>query len=110
VIAGGGAGVVVDTQLGLLRESLLDQPTRTALAAMDGSETRVVGSHRFFTRPDLPAAQIDEETPGHEIAGRLGASITDALVPFGQDSAIAAGLAKRFVTVGGVVQGLRTSV
>ncbi|WP_202977822.1 type I polyketide synthase [Nocardioides daphniae] len=110
VVAGGGAGVVLDTQLGLTRESLFDAATRTALTAMDGSETRVVNGVRFFTRPDLPSAQVSEETGTDELVGRLGASITTHLVPFGQDSATAAGLAERFVTVGGVVQGITTSI
>ncbi|MBE7324084.1 acyltransferase domain-containing protein, partial [Nocardioides sp. Y6] len=110
VVAGGGAGVVVDTQLGLLRESLLDETTRGALRAMDGSETRVVAGHRFFTRPDLPAARVTDEADRDEVAGLLGHDVLTDLVPFGQDSAVAARWAERFVTVGGAVQGLRTSV
>ncbi|QCX28868.1 type I polyketide synthase [Nocardioides jishulii] len=110
VVAGGGAGVVLDTQLGLLRESLLDAATRSALAAMDGSETRVVAGWRFFTRPDLPAARLPEDASADEVADLVGASITADLVPFGQDSATAAGLAERFVTVGGVVQGITASI
>jgi NAD(P)H-dependent flavin oxidoreductase YrpB (nitropropane dioxygenase family) len=52
-IAGGAAGVVLDSQLALVRESSLAAPIRAAIAAMDGSETTVLFGHRVFTRPDL---------------------------------------------------------
>jgi acyl transferase domain-containing protein/NAD(P)H-dependent flavin oxidoreductase YrpB (nitropropane dioxygenase family) len=110
VIAGGGAGVVLDVQLGLLRESRLDRDARQALAAMDGSETRVVGGHRFYTRPDLPAAALPDETPATEVASFLGADLRQNLVPFGQDGGFSAGLAERYVTVGGVVQAVQAAM
>ncbi|MCB0960968.1 MAG: hypothetical protein KDB04_15780, partial [Acidimicrobiales bacterium] len=40
VLAGGGAGVLVDSQLALAREVPTGDDLRRALAAMDGSETR----------------------------------------------------------------------
>ena len=110
VMAGGGAGVVLDVQLGLLRESGLDTDTRHALAAMDGSETRVVGGHRIYTRPDLPAAALAEDTPDAEVAASLGSRLRHDLVPFGQDGGFAEGLARRHATVGGVVQAIRHAV
>ena len=45
-VAGGAAGVVLDAQLALARESSLPAPIRSALAAMDGSETALVAGHR----------------------------------------------------------------
>ena len=110
VVAGGGAGVVLDVQLGLVRESALDADARHALGAMDGSETRVVGGHRIYTRPDLTAAALAEDTPPAEVAARLGFRLRHDLVPFGQDGGFAAGLARRYVTVGGVVQAVRAAV
>jgi NAD(P)H-dependent flavin oxidoreductase YrpB (nitropropane dioxygenase family) len=110
VVAGGGAGVVLDAQLGLLREAGIGVDLRRALAAMDGSETRVVGNHRFFTRPDLPAAAVPEDTGEGEIASFLGADPRTALVPIGQDGGFASGLADRFVTVGGVVQAVQGAI
>ncbi|WP_110181359.1 type I polyketide synthase [Nocardioides solisilvae] len=110
VVAGGGAGVVLDTQLGLLRESALGPAARQALAAMDGSETRVVGGVRFFTRPDLPAASLEEQGDPAAVRAMLGPDLHRQLVPFGQDSGAAADLAQRFVTVGGVVQAVRAAV
>lgn len=110
VIAGGGAGVVLDAQLGLLREAGLTHDLRRALEAMDGSETRVVGGHRFLTRPDLPAAAVPEETTASEIATFLGSDPRTSLVPIGQDGGFAAGLAARYVTVGGVVQAVQAAI
>ncbi|MFC6154995.1 type I polyketide synthase [Nocardioides yefusunii] len=110
VVAGGGAGVVVDTQLGLLREAALPATTAAALRLMDGSETRVVGGHRLYTRPDLEVAALDDAVTSAEVAARLGADLHSDLVPLGQDCGVASDWATRFVTVGGVVQALRESV
>ena len=108
--AAGAAGVVLDTQLALVRECPLDAATRNAIAAMDGSETRVVGGHRVFTRPDLPASQVPVDAPADEVAARLGPDVRTDLVPVGQDGAGASLLAERFVTAGGVVTAIRRSI
>ena len=110
VIAGGGAGVLLDSQLGLLREAGLAVDLRRAVEAMDGSETRVVGGHRFYTRPDLPAAALPDDTGPGEVATFLGADPRTSLVPMGQDGGFAAGLATRFATVGGVVQAVQAAI
>jgi hypothetical protein len=78
VVAGGGPGVLLDAQLGLLREGGLGVDARRALEAMDGSETRVVGGHRFFTRPDLPAAALPETASAAEVAALMGADLQAA--------------------------------
>ena len=54
-MAGGAAGIVLDSQLALLRESIVPKEVTDAIAAMDGSETAVVGGHRIYSRPDLAA-------------------------------------------------------
>ncbi|MCU1356526.1 MAG: beta-ketoacyl synthase [Acidimicrobiales bacterium] len=110
VMAGGGTGVVLDAQLALARESTLGVDARRAIEAMDGSETRVVGGHRIYTRPDLPAAALAEDIAPAEVAAALGPDLRHDLLPIGQDGAFAAGLARRFATVGGVVQAVRASV
>ncbi|MGH3888543.1 MAG: SDR family oxidoreductase [Pseudonocardiaceae bacterium] len=70
---------------------------------MDGSETAVVGGHRLYTRPDLAAAAPNT------VAARLGARDLGAL-PVGQDGALAAPLAQRYVTAGGVVTAVRAAI
>lgn len=107
-VVGGAAGVVVDVQAGLLRESALGPEARQALAAMDGTQTRVVGQHRVYTRPDLAAATVDLDP--EQVAARLGADLREDLVPFGQDGALAARLAEQHVTVGGLVQALESAI
>jgi acyl transferase domain-containing protein/NAD(P)H-dependent flavin oxidoreductase YrpB (nitropropane dioxygenase family)/acyl carrier protein len=109
-VAGGARGVLLDTQLALVREADLPEDVRAAAAAMDGGETRVVGGHRFYVRPDLPAAQLAADTPSATVAGAMGTDLHRGLVPLGQDTAHAAGLAARYVTTGGVVQAVRTRI
>ena len=110
VVAGGGAGVVLDAQLALLRESALGVDARRAVEAMDGSETRVVGGLRFYTRPDLPAAAVPDDADPRRLIERLGPDLRTDLLPVGQDGGFAAGLAMRHVTVGGVVQAVRAAM
>ncbi|MBL8777687.1 MAG: SDR family NAD(P)-dependent oxidoreductase [Acidimicrobiales bacterium] len=110
-IAGGAAGVVLDAQLALVRESTLPAAVRQAVGAMDGSETVVLGEHRVFTRPDLPVASADPDSPAADVVAALGADDLRAqYLPVGQDGAFAKGLAERFGTAGGVAQGLRLAI
>jgi acyl transferase domain-containing protein/NAD(P)H-dependent flavin oxidoreductase YrpB (nitropropane dioxygenase family)/NAD(P)-dependent dehydrogenase (short-subunit alcohol dehydrogenase family) len=103
-VAGGAAGVVLDAQLALVAEAAdLPEEVAAAIRLMDGSETTVVGGHRLYTRPDLPAVDPDS------VATRLGARNLNAL-PIGQDGALAASLAQRYVTAGGVVAAIGAAV
>ena len=108
---GGAAGVVIDSQLALVRESTLSEEIRRAIAAMDGTETTLLAGRRVFTRPDLPlieelreadAAAVDRALGGDELRGQL--------VPVGQDAAFARSLAESHVTAGGVVQALTRGI
>ncbi|HEX5366341.1 MAG TPA: beta-ketoacyl synthase N-terminal-like domain-containing protein, partial [Acidimicrobiales bacterium] len=109
-VAAGASGVVLDAQLALVRECDLPPATRDAVRAMDGSETRVVGGHRVYTRPDLPAARVAADAPPAEVAARLGDDVRRHLLPMGQDGAVAATLAERYVTVGGVVTAVERQI
>ena len=129
--AAGAAGVVLDSQLGLVRESSLPAAVRSLLRKTDGSETVCLGSElgapiRFYARPELGA--VDKlrilasglaEEPSElaiqkwreSVTSRLGWNLASGeMPPLGQEGAFAASLADRFVTVGGVVQALRDSV
>ena len=109
-VAGGACGVLLDGQLALVRESVLDHDAQAAIAAMDGSETRVLGGHRVYVRPDLPAAALPADTTEEAVAERLGADLHDDLLPLGQDAATARLLAERYVTAGGVVQAVQATI
>ncbi|HEY3893738.1 MAG TPA: nitronate monooxygenase, partial [Pseudonocardiaceae bacterium] len=103
VVAGGAAGVVLDSQLALVAEVGLPEPVAAAVRVMDGSETAVVGGYRVYSRPG-----VDHGDPA-TIAARLGGGDLSGL-PVGQDGAFAAGLAARFGTAGGVVSAVRAAV
>ncbi len=109
-IALGARGVVLDSQLALVRESRLPAPTRAAIAAMDGSETRLIGGHRVYTRPDLAVATRPADELASVVAGELGPDLRTGLVPVGQDGAAAARLAERFKTAGGVIDAVRRAI
>jgi acyl transferase domain-containing protein/NAD(P)H-dependent flavin oxidoreductase YrpB (nitropropane dioxygenase family) len=110
-IAGGAHGVVIDTQLALVRESQLPEPVKAALRAMDGSETTLVAGHRLYTRPDLPVARLSPETGAGAVLARLGgADLERSLLPAGQEAAFARTFADRFRTASGVVHALRRAV
>jgi NAD(P)H-dependent flavin oxidoreductase YrpB (nitropropane dioxygenase family) len=109
-LAGGARGVVLDSQLALVRESSLPESVRAAVAGMDGSETAVVGGYRILSRPDLPSANAKEAALG-DIAAKLGASdLRRFLLPAGQDTAFARPFAEQFRTAGGVVGALRRAI
>ncbi len=108
-IAGGARGVVLDAQLALARDASLPPEVRTAVGAMDGSETVVVGGHRVFTRPDLTLPGADARPD--DVAPRLGADdLRTQLLPIGQDGSFARPLADRYKTAGGIVGALRSSI
>jgi acyl transferase domain-containing protein/NAD(P)H-dependent flavin oxidoreductase YrpB (nitropropane dioxygenase family)/NADP-dependent 3-hydroxy acid dehydrogenase YdfG len=91
-IIGGAAGVVIDAQVALLKEAALPTPVRTALAAMDGSETRVVDGRRVYDRP------------------LAGPGLNGQGLPVGQDAAFASRFADRYGTVGRMVTALRREI
>jgi len=106
-IAGGAIGVVIDSQLALVRESSLPAAIKAAIHAMDASDTTVIAGHRVLLRPDLPtadAAGLDADS----VRARLGGSdLHRDFVPAGQDGALARPLADRYRTAGGVIAALR---
>lgn len=99
---GGATGVVLDAQLALVAECGLPAAIKSAIGAMDGSETRVVGGYRVYDRPDLPVDALAAGLPGVLGAGPL----TERLVPAGQDAALAAALAKRYPRALELVRGM----
>ncbi|MFE4627962.1 SDR family NAD(P)-dependent oxidoreductase [Streptomyces mirabilis] len=92
VVAGGGAGVVLDTQLALLAEAEAELPAGTSalLAGLDGSETTVQDGRRVVRRRGTQAC-----TPAPEV---------------GQDGFLAARFQERWGTVHAAVRGVRDAV
>jgi acyl transferase domain-containing protein/NAD(P)H-dependent flavin oxidoreductase YrpB (nitropropane dioxygenase family)/NAD(P)-dependent dehydrogenase (short-subunit alcohol dehydrogenase family) len=133
VFISGASGIVLDSQLLLTRESPLPRDAREAVARMDGSETVCLGetlgnAWRVHLRPGSPRAEELSEAARRlgldsrprpviqrdwhrailERAGWDGSGRTVWVV--GQDAAFAAPLARRFHTVGGVIEGIRASI
>jgi acyl transferase domain-containing protein/NAD(P)H-dependent flavin oxidoreductase YrpB (nitropropane dioxygenase family) len=124
-LAAGAAGVVLDGALLLARESALDLAARARLERWDGSETQVIG--RGISRGRGPGLRV-HALPGSPALGRLAASEGEGrdawrraaashvgwgpgqVWPAGQDAAWAASLARRFVTVGGIVQAIDRAI
>ncbi|MGW0968105.1 SDR family NAD(P)-dependent oxidoreductase [Streptomyces sp. NPDC002516] len=109
-IAGGAAGVVLDSQLALLAESSLPEAAAARLRPLDGSETTVLAGHRVLLRrgPDVPRiAGDDPET----VAAALGAQDPRTqLLPVGQDGFLAAQFARRWGDVRRTVHALTDAV
>lgn len=131
--AAGAAGIVLDSQLYLTRESPLPESVRSKIAIMDGSEVLCLGqelgeSYRIYTRPGMPViAKLREEErklaedsrPRSEVLGAWREAVLQRigwggqerhLWLVGQDAAFAAPLAGRFGNVAGVIQGIRQAV
>src|SRR5579875_1159110 len=126
----GAAGAVLDAQLLLTRESPLGEELRALLARLDGSETATLGSglgapFRVYSRPGLRGLELLRSAEQELLAAQepatdawraavrayVGGDPTDAAVlPLGQDAALAADLAERFGTVAGVIDALRSAI
>ncbi|MFJ8135543.1 SDR family NAD(P)-dependent oxidoreductase [Streptomyces sp. NPDC096013] len=106
-VAGGAAGVVLDSQLALLAESGLPETAAAALRSMDGSETTVIAGHRVLLRrgPDAPRVPADRVT---ELLGARDPRTQ--LLPVGQDGFLAARFAERWGDVGRTVRELTAAI
>ncbi len=118
-IAAGAAGVVLDGALLLARESPISDPIRDTIARLDGSESVIVsdpegGQLRLYAPIGSESlAEVRNARSLSEwkrlVAGTVGWQEGDAW-PLGQDAAFAAGLARRHVTVGGIVAAIGASI
>ncbi len=114
-VAMGAAGVVLEGAILLAKESPLDRGWRDRIARWDGSETTVVGPSsgarvRVFALPG--SASMDRLRQAAEVGDAAWETAAETKIgwgpgqcpPVGPDAALAADLAKKFVTVGGIVQ------
>jgi len=87
-IAAGAEGVVLDSQLALLRESSLSPELKKAFKGLDGTETKVYAGRRILVRPDSPP--IDESVTEEELVKQFGElDIKTNFIPMGQDISFA---------------------
>ncbi|MFI5468789.1 SDR family oxidoreductase [Streptomyces cacaoi] len=110
-MAGGAAGVVLDSQLALLAESALPEPAAAALRTLDGSETVVLAGHRVLLRRGPDAPQLAKGAGPQAVAALLGAQDPRGqLLPVGQDGFLAARFAERWGDVRRTLRALRDAV
>ena len=69
-VVAGAAGIVLDVQLSLTRESPLPEKIKAKIASMDGSEPICLGeqlgeAYRFYFRPGNPAVKSLQELESH---------------------------------------------
>lgn len=127
---GGAAGVVLDAQLWLTRETPFPALMQSMLRASDGSETLLLkagegSSYRVFQRPGaasiaraqealerLAAASSPKQQAGlrAEVLNSAGLDPKQQLLLAGQDMALAASLADRFRTTGGVITAVLSQI
>ncbi|WP_217551864.1 type I polyketide synthase [Streptomyces sp. GbtcB6] len=109
-VAGGAAGVVLDSQLALLAESRLPEATAAALRSLDGSETAVVAGYRVLHRRGPDAVRPPADDPA-AVAAVLGAEdLRTQLLPVGQDGFLAARFAERWGDVRRTVRELTAAI
>ncbi|MEU6971840.1 SDR family oxidoreductase [Kitasatospora aureofaciens] len=92
-VAGGAAGVVLDSQLALLAESAVSDETAAAIRGMDGSETVVIDGRRVLRR-----------------SRRGGSSRAATALTVGQDGFLAARFADQWATAAAAVRTVREGV
>jgi acyl transferase domain-containing protein/NAD(P)H-dependent flavin oxidoreductase YrpB (nitropropane dioxygenase family) len=120
-VAAGAAGVMLDGALLLARESPVSSRWRERIARWDGSETTVVGpaaaeSVRVLGLPGCSsmarlkqAATLGGEAWESAMDREIGWS-DGQCAPAGQDAALAERLARKFVTVAGIVQAVERAI
>ncbi|WP_344526433.1 SDR family oxidoreductase [Streptomyces albiaxialis] len=115
-VAGGAAGVVLDTQTALLAEAELPAEITAVLGGLDGSETTVTDGRRALRRRapgpgGLPGADGVPGTGAAPAPGRApGPGSGGEPLEAGQDAFLAARFQRRWGTVGGAVRGVREAV
>ncbi len=130
---GGAAGVVLDSQLALMRESPLPKTVKNGVARMDGTETVCLGEELSLPFRSFASRRSQVVAELQALASRLAAgtdvgtavpmptawreavrrrvSWTDAgLWPLGQDACLARPLAERYGSVGRAMHGLRSEL
>ena len=126
VYAAGGAGVVLDAQLALTRESALPDDVKSLISRMDGSESVCIGDELGiqFRVCEQPGSRViaaltpapggltensgDWEQWAGQVRSRLGWNLSAGqLLPVGQDAAFAGPFGVRFRTVGRVLAAVR---
>ncbi|MET4926106.1 SDR family oxidoreductase [Streptomyces sp. PSRA5] len=108
-VAGGAAGVVLDTQLALFDEAGLPTELTGVLAGLDGSESVLHHGVRVLRRRGPGAPELPSDKA--EFTARIGTDdLRTQFVPLGQDAFLAASFAARWSTVAEAVRGITAAM
>jgi acyl transferase domain-containing protein/NAD(P)H-dependent flavin oxidoreductase YrpB (nitropropane dioxygenase family) len=99
-VLGGAAGVILDSQLGLMPESELPGDVMGVLRRMDGSETVASPGRRGLQVTGRPARLAGPRDPAEDTT----------LLPVGQDGQLAAAFAARWRDTASAVRGVRSAI
>jgi acyl transferase domain-containing protein/NAD(P)H-dependent flavin oxidoreductase YrpB (nitropropane dioxygenase family) len=99
-VVGGAAGVVLDSQLGLMPESDLPGDVMRVLRRMDGSETVTSGGRRGVRVIGSPRRLVGPRDPEDQMS----------MLPIGQDGHLAGPFAARWRDTAAAVRGLREAI
>jgi 3-oxoacyl-(acyl-carrier-protein) synthase/NAD(P)H-dependent flavin oxidoreductase YrpB (nitropropane dioxygenase family) len=108
-MVGGACGVVLDSQLALLHCSTLPKQVKDVVEAMDGSETRVLGGYRVYSRPGTATVEKVDLEPD-AVRAQLGNESLEGLLPIGQDASIARSIAAQYPNVETLLQAMRMRI
>ncbi len=108
--AAGAAGVVLDSQLALLRESQTREEHKHIFRHFEGTETRIIHRHQVLCRPDLKLPQEHEISP-EDFQKSLGLlHDPHPILPTGQDLCLAKGYAQKYVRVSALVEAIKRGI
>lgn len=109
VVALGAKGIVLDSQVALFAACNAPASVKKIVEKLNGNETRVIDNFRVLLRPDSPAIPADAAFAG--IQPLLGSwDIATALLPMGQDIALAGSLAARYKKLDNLVFAFREAM
>lgn len=105
----GAAGVVLDSQLSLFPESSVPQEIKDLCSKLNGTETKIIASHRVLVRPNSPV--LPENVSSKELRQYFsGFDLSKNYIPMGQDISLAVDLYEDFKTLKKMVFGFKEAM
>lgn len=105
MIAGGAAGVILDSQLALFPESNVPLHIKEVCKSLEGFETRQVDNFRILVRPNSP--KISSDAKFADILPLLGSTNLDkGFIPVGQDICFAYYFVKKYKSLKNFISAL----
>ncbi|MGG5208233.1 SDR family NAD(P)-dependent oxidoreductase [Chryseobacterium sp. MIQD13] len=105
----GATGVVLDSQLALFPESSLPQDIKDLSSKLNGTETKIIASHRILVRPNSPT--LPENVTVEELRQYFtDFDLSKNYIPMGQDISLAIDLYEDFKTLKKMIFGFKEAM